>query len=116
MKKLLIFSGTSEEYELIAALKPYSVAITLSVASEYGRDMAKGLDESVKIIAGRLNAGEMKNLISAEGFFAVVDATHPYAQEVTKNIRSGGAGNTRRVFSAYTAGKATSTAQSSCLP
>ncbi len=80
MKKLLIFSGTTEGRELYDMFKN-KYDITLSVATEYGNVMA-GQNAQV----GRMDAEQMKNYICDNAFDMVVDATHPYATEVSKNI------------------------------
>ncbi len=44
--------------------------------------------EYLKIHAGRLNGAEMENLLKELSPGLVLDATHPYAAEVTENIRA----------------------------
>ncbi|HOB29530.1 MAG TPA: precorrin-6A reductase [Bacillota bacterium] len=88
MKKLLLFGGTSEERGLIEALALYPVAITLCVASDYGRARWPEEDERLSVYAGRIDAKQMAELIRREGFFCTIDATHPYAVEVSANIKA----------------------------
>lgn len=88
MKKLLIFGGTSEEHTLLMALAPYPLEITLCVASTYGQLVLNNHNPNLSVHVGRLTASEMKDLIIHEGFFCVIDATHPYATEVTRNIKA----------------------------
>ena len=45
-------------------------------------------NEYLKIHAGRLNGAEMENLLKELSPGLVLDATHPYAAEVTENIRT----------------------------
>lgn len=87
-KKLIIFGGTSEEHLLLRALSPFNLRVTLQVASAYGKSMAPDHYKGLTIRAGRLTADEMAGLMREDGFFCAVDATHPYAVEVTKNIRA----------------------------
>jgi precorrin-6x reductase len=91
MKKLLIFGGTSEEHTLISALETAPVHITLSVASEYGAALLPKETPKLKIHTGRLDARQIADMIRSGGFAAVVDATHPYAVEVTRNIKNAAA-------------------------
>jgi precorrin-6x reductase len=46
--------------------------------------MASG---EARVRAGRMDSAEMAAFMRAERFFAVIDATHPYAVEVTANIK-----------------------------
>lgn len=84
--KLLIFSGTTEGKRLCRALlKRGGFCITVSVATEYGAQSMEELS-GCSVLKGRLDEEQMERLFCAEHFDAVVDATHPYAVEVTKNI------------------------------
>lgn len=91
MKKLLIFGGTSEEHALLHALAPFDLNITLCVASDYGRHMAPAGDQRLQVKTGRMDLIQIQELIRGEGFFCVVDATHPYAVDVTKNLKAAAA-------------------------
>ena len=42
---------------------------------------------NLNIIAGRMKEVEMKRYMEKQAIDLVVDATHPFAREVTKNIR-----------------------------
>ncbi len=94
---ILIFAGTTEGRKLIDKLilfqKSYdkqlnSLSICACTATEYGKDvLEKEYTDTVEIKAGRLNQEEMKQLMTSSDFDVVVDATHPYATEVTRNIK-----------------------------
>ena len=61
----------------------------VSVASEYGNEM---LDDNEKrhVLVGRMDAEAMISYLRSESFGKddiCVDATHPYAVEVSENIR-----------------------------
>jgi len=84
--KVLVFGGTSEGRILSTALAKAGIHVTLSVATEFGRDAAS--DKSLVILAGRLSEEKMIDLMTRGGFDCAVDATHPYAVLGTKNIRS----------------------------
>ena len=85
MDKLCVFAGTTEGRELVEFLCTQPVAITACVATEYGQTLLEPA-ENLTIHAGRLNREEMADLFAREQFSLVVDATHPYASVVTKNI------------------------------
>ena len=85
MYKLCVFAGTTEGRALVELLEGQPVAVTACVATEYGETLLTAR-ENLTISAGRLRREEMEALLRREGFDLVVDATHPYAQEVTKHI------------------------------
>lgn len=86
MKRVLVFGGTTEGRRLSERLSACGVNHTVCVATGYGEDvLAKNVFLEVRV--GRLNAAEMRTLMQEGGYSAVVDATHPYADEVTDNVR-----------------------------
>lgn len=86
MREVLIFAGTTEGRKLSERLAAAGVAHTLCVATEYGEIVLKD-HPLVTVHRGRMNRKEMCAFIQAGDFAAVVDATHPYAQVVTENIK-----------------------------
>ena len=87
MKEILIFAGTTEGRELSECLAVAGIAHTICVATEYGEIVLKE-HPLAKVHKGRMNQEEMKSYIEAGGYEAVVDATHPYAEVVTENIKN----------------------------
>lgn len=87
MRKICVFSGTTEGRRLIERLQGRGAQIAACVATEYGGDLLEGF-EDVSVHTGRMNAEEMAAFFAAEQFELVVDATHPYADLATENIRS----------------------------
>lgn len=63
---------------------------TVCVATEYGsKVMPRGTYAKVRV--GRMDAAEMEDFLAKEGFRAgdvIADATHPYAKEVSANIKT----------------------------
>ncbi|MFQ8703786.1 MAG: precorrin-6A reductase [Eisenbergiella sp.] len=86
MKEILIVAGTTEGRELSEYLAAAGIAHTLCVATEYGKIVLKE-HPCVKVHKGRMDREEMEIYIKNGNFGAVVDATHPYAEVVTQNIR-----------------------------
>ena len=89
MKKIIIFSGTTEGRTLSTLLTQRRIPHVVCVASAYGGEMMED-STFAELHIGRMDAEEMKQFLSArisgaEGM--VVDATHPYATEVTANIK-----------------------------
>lgn len=83
-KRIIIFSGTSEGRELSERLEAAGVEHFVCVASEFGKTVQKS-GEKVHIREGRMDEREMAEFIGDDTEF-VVDATHPYATEVSQNI------------------------------
>ena len=82
--KILLFAGTGDGHDLSLWLAEQGFPFTVCVATEYGETLLpKGMD----VRAGRMDQAAMAALMG-EGYTTVVDATHPYAVEVTKNIRA----------------------------
>ena len=86
MAEILIFSGTTEGRELAEALCARQIDCVASVATEYGREVMRR-QEHLVIREGRMSEPEMEELMRTGAFLAVVDATHPYAVEVTEHIK-----------------------------
>ena len=85
--KILLFGGTAEGRILAGKLAEEGYAVTCSVATEYGRELIERAP-GLTVLSGRLNAKEMEQLIRVKCIDLVIDATHPYAAEVSRNIRS----------------------------
>lgn len=88
MKKVLIFGGTSETHELLRTLSVFNCTVTLCVASDYALILLPDNAPSLSVLVGRLNTEEIGTLLQSGGYTLVVDATHPYATQVTKNIKA----------------------------
>jgi precorrin-6Y C5,15-methyltransferase (decarboxylating) len=59
------------------------------VATDYGEEVLKEEPCALaKVHKGRMTAEEMAAFLKEGGFTVVVDATHPYAQIVTENIKA----------------------------
>lgn len=80
---VLIFGGTTEGREIYRCLLDAGIPATLSVATEYGREMVDAEDGS--ILVGRLAEKDMEPLVASHGL--VVDATHPHARAVSLAVR-----------------------------
>lgn len=85
MYRLLIFGGTTEGRRLAEFCGENRVAADVSVTTEHGASL---LPEGVGILVGRLGYDEMLGVIDRGGYSAVADATHPYAEQATANIRA----------------------------
>ncbi len=85
LPSLCIFAGTTEGRALAEALRGAPVRLTLCTATEYGGqllDPAPG--QTVR--TGRLDEQAMEQLFRENDFSLVIDATHPYAAQVTEQL------------------------------
>lgn len=78
---ILVFGGTTEGTKTARLLKENGADFVVSTATEYG------MEAGIPSICGRLDSEEMRAFMEKHGVTAVIDATHPYACEVSRNIR-----------------------------
>ncbi len=81
--RLIVFGGTTES----RALLERGIPALCCVATDYGARLLEGL-QGVTPLVGRLDAAAMEELIRREGVTHAIDATHPYANDVSRNIRA----------------------------
>ena len=86
MYKVIVFAGTTEGREIAEFLDRKGISAHICVATEYGEQLLQG-GQNLEISHERLNAEEMELLIKEKKCEMVIDATHPYAAEVTINIK-----------------------------
>ena len=87
MSEILIFAGTTEGRLLAEFLSRQKVPAYVCVATEYGGQLLEE-NEYLQVSHMRLDESQMKQLICERGIHLTIDATHPYAVEVSANIRS----------------------------
>lgn len=79
-----VLSGTKDGVEIIRLLKKEGFKVFASAVTEYGAALSKksGADSA---IARAADCDEMVEIIKKKKISAVVDATHPFAAEASKN-------------------------------
>ena len=87
MNKLCIFAGTTEGRRLVERLCGRGCGILVCTATEYGGVLVENLP-GVQVRTGRMDAEQMAALFREEGVTLAADATHPYADQATENIRA----------------------------
>ena len=85
MPEIVIFGGTTEGRQEAERLFPQGRSLTVCVASAYARSL---LPPQVNCRVGVLNRQEMLAWLSTARPGLVIDATHPYAVQATRNIRA----------------------------
>ena len=87
MTGIFIFSGTSEGRTLSKALADAGADVHVRVATEYGAEVM-GFDDNIDVKVGSCGGAEgIANVIRENGYDVVIDATHPYALNITEHIK-----------------------------
>lgn len=88
MGDILLFAGTTEGRKAAEFLSLSGIKTDVLTATEYGKSIIEINSDFINVISGRLNESEMEKMLSTNKYKLVVDATHPFAQNVTENIKS----------------------------
>ncbi|BEV70980.1 MULTISPECIES: precorrin-3B C(17)-methyltransferase [unclassified Paludibacterium] len=83
---LWVFSGTSDGNALARQLAEAGHQVVVSSASEYGAEQAALHCPNVTTVAGRLGLERRRELLSQSQARAIIDATHPYASEMSTQL------------------------------
>ncbi len=84
MYDVILFGGTYEGHKIADFLVREKISHAVCVATEYGASLLQGAN----VRTGRMTEDEMRVFFREENARIVVDATHPYASEVTRNIKA----------------------------
>lgn len=85
MSELCVFAGTTEGRRLLEFLAGQAVRVLACVATEYGETLIPRAD-NIEVSARRLDGAEMTALLTSRPFDLVIDATHPFATQVSENL------------------------------
>lgn len=80
-----IFGGTSEGRLFAEFLSEKRLKADLYIATEYGEQFVKNIDK-INVHQKRLDKNEMTKLFIENNYSHIIDATHPFAKLVSKNI------------------------------
>ena len=96
MNSILIFSGTTEGRRLSESLRGKGLDIHVRVATEYGAEVM-GYPDDIDIKVGSCGGVEgIGRVITELGCSMVIDATHPYALNITAHIKEACANTSAR--------------------
>lgn len=95
-KRLLIFGGTTEGRQLAEYACEKGLSVLVCVATEYGEEVLRP-HPRLQVDSRGLTEAEIEDMLRQEHFYAVMDATHPYAADITDKI----AGACRRTGEKY---------------
>lgn len=79
---LMVLAGTEDGRKLALKFQERGHEVLVSTLTEYGAEIAEG--QGLKARSGALEEAEFKATLKVHGIQALIDATHPFAQ----NIRS----------------------------
>lgn len=82
----LVIGGTSESVDAVGYLMSKKAEVIVSAATEMGAALYDGFD--VRLWVGYLNREEFIRKMSWAGVTHVLDASHPYAVEVTRTVKA----------------------------
>lgn len=80
---ILVIGGTSEGRAIAREIKCRGAEVLVSAATGYGSGLAAG--EGVRVVQGRLNQEGLRDILVAGSIKVVVDASHPFAVEISRN-------------------------------
>lgn len=80
---ILHLAGTSDARELALLIQEAGYEVLASVVTESAAGSL--VDVGLKVRTGRLTTQQMSELIAVQGIKVLVDASHPFAEEVSKN-------------------------------
>ncbi len=83
---LWLFSGTSDGNKIAQDLISQKCHLKVFVATQYGRKVAAETLPQQVIETGRMNESEIFQRAELEAPEKVIDATHPFALEISKNL------------------------------
>lgn len=85
MCEIFIFGGTTEGRVIAEWCVNHRIKAFVSVATDYGSKLLPK-SEYLEVLENRLDSEQMMRIFREKEISIVIDATHPYAVEVSKNI------------------------------
>jgi len=81
-----VFSGTSDGNQLATRIAEAGHRTVVSAASEYGGELAEANCPGVSVRVGRMGAEARRSELVRTRAQAIVDATHPFAAEISRQL------------------------------
>ena len=82
--KIFLVAGTEDGRQLAKILSDAGNKVTASVVSDYGKKILQQY-KNISVREGKLDAEELEKILRAENFEMLIDASHPYAENVSAN-------------------------------
>lgn len=83
-KKIFLIAGTQDGRKLAEFLSRKSFDVMASVVSDYGRKLLENC-AGIKINNKPLDRDELEKILREENFNCLIDASHPYAKNISAN-------------------------------
>jgi precorrin-6A/cobalt-precorrin-6A reductase len=83
--KIMVMAGTSDAHNTISELSALEeIHILATATTTHGAELARisGADD---VVEGRLDAGDLAEMIKSRQINVIIDATHPFAANATRN-------------------------------
>ncbi|MGL5507809.1 MAG: cobalt-precorrin-6A reductase [Paraclostridium sp.] len=80
---ILVLGGTSDSNCICKIINELNKEYIVSVTTQYGADLVSTISKN--IVISKMNLDEMINFTKCNNITLIIDATHPYAIEVSKN-------------------------------
>lgn len=97
MYDVFVFAGTSEGRRIADYLRTTDRRTCVFTATDYGGSLIPE-SQNLRVCSERLDREAMEERMRSAGHPLIIDATHPYAAEVTENIRKAAAAAGCRVL------------------
>ncbi len=78
-----VVGGTSNATEICERLVVAGLSVVVSVTTDFGRQLSEF--SGIEVVLGKMSREEMEHLILTRGVRLIVDASHPFATEVSAN-------------------------------
>lgn len=85
VSKVLLIGGTEDGRNIALKLIEKEIDFLATVTTDYGEELMLGTGDNIKVLKAKLTMEQMVDLIKKEKVQAIVDGSHPYAYEVSKN-------------------------------
>lgn len=86
MKRIAVFGGTTEGRHIAEFCNDNKILCSYFAATVEGKNEVIDC-RNIEVLQGRLDKEEMKSVFTKNMFSEIIDATHPYAVEVSLNIK-----------------------------
>ncbi|SHJ04746.1 precorrin-6A/cobalt-precorrin-6A reductase [Geosporobacter subterraneus DSM 17957] len=81
---IMILGGTKDAREIVVQISEKKYPLLVTTATEYGGSLLEAY-EGCDVLTKRMSAQDMETIIIEKQIQLVVDATHPYAVDVSQN-------------------------------
>uniref|UniRef100_UPI002623E474 precorrin-6A reductase n=1 Tax=uncultured Cetobacterium sp. TaxID=527638 RepID=UPI002623E474 len=78
-----VIGGTKDSRDFIESF-PFKEKLIVTTATEYGGKLLENVSE-IRVLSKRMNLDEINEFVKLEKISKIVDLSHPYAVEISKN-------------------------------